>query len=98
MTSFRLYTQADVLLAPGDKVTMGAVELEVRATPGHTAGCVSYVTAANGGMVFTGDTLLINGCGRTDFQGGSSADLYESVHTQIFTLPSHYKVLLTTPS
>jgi len=83
---------ADVLLAPGDKVTMGAVELEVRATPGHTAGCVSYVTAANGGMVFTGDALLINGCGRTDFQGGSSADLYESVHTQIFTLPSHYKV------
>jgi sulfur dioxygenase len=38
-------------------------------------------------MVFTGDTLLIRGCGRTDFQGGSAADLYESVYSRLFTLP-----------
>jgi sulfur dioxygenase len=39
-------------------------------------------------MAFTGDTLLIRGCGRTDFQGGSSTDLYNSVHKKIFTLPA----------
>ena len=74
-------------------VRLGAVELEVRATPGHTAGCISLVTRANGGMVFTGDALLIDGCGRTDFQGGSAATLFDSVHQQIFSLPDAYKVL-----
>jgi sulfur dioxygenase len=56
----------------------------VRATPGHTAGCVSYVFDDK---VFTGDALLIRGCGRTDFQEGSSETLYHAVHSQIFTLP-----------
>lgn len=61
--------------------------LEVRATPGHTDGCVSFVL--NGGeAVFTGDAVLIRGCGRTDFQGGSAEKLFESVHQQIFSLPS----------
>ncbi|XVF18405.1 hypothetical protein REPUB_Repub11eG0018600 [Reevesia pubescens] len=64
----------------------------VRATPGHTLGCVTYVTGDSPDqpqprMAFTGDALLIRGCGRTDFQGGSSQQLYESVHSQIFTLP-----------
>ncbi|KAI5313274.1 hypothetical protein L3X38_042448 [Prunus dulcis] len=40
-------------------------------------------------MAFTGDALLIRGCGRTDFQGGSSHQLYKSVHSQIFTLPKN---------
>lgn len=57
-------------------------------TPGHTLGCVSYYTASGGGMVFTGDALLVRGCGRTDFQGGSSETLYGSVHGQLFTLPA----------
>jgi hypothetical protein len=70
-----------------------AMQLAVRATPGHTNGCISFVTAANGGMVFTGDALLIDGCGRTDFQEGSAETLYDSVHQQIFSLPDHYKVL-----
>lgn len=42
------------------------------------------------GLAFTGDALLIRGCGRTDFQEGSSETLYQSVHSQIFTLPHHY--------
>lgn len=42
------------------------------------------------GMAFTGDTLLIRGCGRTDFQEGSSETLYKSVHQRIFTLPDYY--------
>lgn len=61
---------------------------QVLPTPGHTLGCVSYYTASGGGMVFTGDALLVRGCGRTDFQGGSSETLYGSVHGQLFTLPA----------
>lgn len=84
--------KADLLLEPGDRISIGNLFLEVRPTPGHTCGCVTYVTGDGPGqpqprIAFTGDALLIRGCGRTDFQGGSSAQLYESVHTQIFTLP-----------
>ncbi|KAK9004757.1 hypothetical protein V6N11_042214 [Hibiscus sabdariffa] len=66
--------------------------LLVRATPGHTMGCVTYVTGDGPDqpqprMAFTGDALLVRGCGRIDFQGGSSEQLYKSVHSQIFTLP-----------
>ncbi|MED6194643.1 Polypeptide N-acetylgalactosaminyltransferase 3 [Stylosanthes scabra] len=83
---------ADLFVEPGDKVQFGDLFLEVRATPGHTLGCVTYVTGDASDqpqprMAFTGDTLLIRGCGRTDFQGGSSEQLYKSVHSQIFTLP-----------
>jgi glyoxylase-like metal-dependent hydrolase (beta-lactamase superfamily II) len=53
-------------------------------TPGHTAGSMSYLWRDN---VFTGDTLLIDGCGRTDFQGGDPLALYESITTRLFTLP-----------
>ncbi|KAG4971672.1 hypothetical protein JHK85_038093 [Glycine max] len=64
---------ADLYVEPGDKVQIGDLFLEVRATPGHTKGCVTYVTGdapdqPQPRMAFTGDTLLIRGCGRTDFQ------------------------------
>ena len=52
---------------------------------------MSYVWH-EGGCVFTGDTLLIRGCGRTDFQQGSSDKLYSSVHKKLFSLPDHFKV------
>jgi glyoxylase-like metal-dependent hydrolase (beta-lactamase superfamily II)/rhodanese-related sulfurtransferase len=77
---------ADRLLSPGDRVSFGSRHLEVRATPGHTAGCVTYVLDDHG-MAFTGDALLIRGCGRTDFQQGSPARLYRSVREQILSLP-----------
>ncbi|XP_052485850.1 persulfide dioxygenase ETHE1 homolog, mitochondrial isoform X3 [Gossypium raimondii] len=85
-------SKADVFVEPGDKISFGDLFLEVRATPGHTMGCVTYVTGDGPDqpqprMAFTGDALLIRGCGRTDFQGGSSQQLYKSVHSQIFTLP-----------
>lgn len=84
--------KADLFVEPGDKISFGDLFLEVRATPGHTQGCVTYVTGDGPDqpqprMAFTGDALLIRGCGRTDFQGGSSDILYDSVHSQIFTLP-----------
>ena len=75
---------ADVPVKHGDHIRAGAIDLEVRETPGHTSGCVAYVGADR---VFTGDALLIGGCGRTDFQQGDAGVLYDSVHGQIFSLP-----------
>ena len=80
-------TGASRLLQHGDRVAFGRRHLEVRATPGHTNGCLSYVLDDQR-MAFTGDSLLIRGCGRTDFQQGSAATLYRSVHEQILSLPS----------
>jgi sulfur dioxygenase len=77
---------ADRYLMQGDKVEFGARHLEVRATPGHTIGCVTYVLDDES-MAFTGDCLLIRGSGRTDFQEGDAHALYRSVHTRILTLP-----------
>ena len=75
---------AAVQLKPGDVLRFGNEELRALHTPGHTAGSMSYVWRGN---VFTGDTLLINGCGRTDFQSGSAAQLYRSITEVLFTLP-----------
>jgi glyoxylase-like metal-dependent hydrolase (beta-lactamase superfamily II)/rhodanese-related sulfurtransferase len=77
---------ADVLVKDGDRVSFGRYHLEVRETPGHTDGCLMFVTGDHQ-MVFTGDALLIRGSGRTDFQQGDSRALYRSVHEKIFTLP-----------
>jgi sulfur dioxygenase len=77
---------ADLLVKDGDVVPFGSYRLEVRETPGHTDGCLTFVTGDHK-MAFTGDALLIRGCGRTDFQQGSSAMLYASVHEKLFSLP-----------
>ncbi len=77
---------ADIQLSDGDTVTFGGQTLEARATPGHTSGCMTFVHHA-AGMAFTGDALLIRGCGRTDFQQGDPETLYRSVHDRIFSLP-----------
>ncbi|MEZ4410308.1 MAG: MBL fold metallo-hydrolase [Polyangiales bacterium] len=83
--------RADVLVKQGDTIPFGAHSLEVRETPGHTSGCVTYVTDDRA-MAFTGDALLIRGCGRTDFQQGDARTLYRSVREQVFTLPDATKV------
>jgi glyoxylase-like metal-dependent hydrolase (beta-lactamase superfamily II) len=77
---------ADLQLADGAEIRFGDHALELRATPGHTIGCGTYVCHAEG-MAFTGDALLVRGCGRTDFQGGSASSLYRSVRERIFDLP-----------
>jgi len=77
---------ADRYLEHGDRVGFGKRYLEVRATPGHTDGCMTYVLDDES-RAFTGDALLIRGAGRTDFQQGDPRKLYRSVHSQIFTLP-----------
>jgi glyoxylase-like metal-dependent hydrolase (beta-lactamase superfamily II)/rhodanese-related sulfurtransferase len=77
---------ADRLLHDGDRVAFGRRSLEVRATPGHTSGCITYVLDDES-MAFTGDCILIRGSGRTDFQEGDSRALYRSVRARIFSLP-----------
>ncbi|XP_026842697.1 persulfide dioxygenase ETHE1, mitochondrial [Drosophila persimilis] len=83
--------KADCHLKEGDHVDFGSHVIDTLATPGHTNGCMSYVIKDQG-CVFTGDTLLIRGCGRTDFQEGSPKNLYENVHSKIFTLPDNYRI------
>jgi sulfur dioxygenase len=77
---------ADRLLVPDDTVAFGQRNLQVRATPGHTDGCLTYVLDDRS-MAFTGDCLLVRGSGRTDFQKGDAGAMYRSVREQIFSLP-----------
>jgi len=79
---------ADRPLRHGDRIDFGGRHLSVRATPGHTSGCLTYVLDDQS-IAFTGDSLLIRGCGRTDFQGGSPQQLFASVRGQILTLPEN---------
>ena len=76
----------DLALQDGDHFGVQGVALEARATPGHTSGCMSFVLSDHS-MVFTGDTLLIRGCGRSDFQQGNAARLYQSITQRLFSLP-----------
>lgn len=75
---------SDVYLKEGDTLTFGNFNLKVLETPGHTDASLSFYCE---GMVFTGDALLIRGCGRTDFQSGSPVVLYQSVTQKLFQLP-----------
>ncbi len=79
---------ADRYLGDRDRVAFGKRYLEVRSTPGHTNGCLTYVLD-NETMAFTGDCVLIRGCGRTDFQQGDPRAMYRSVHTKILSLPAN---------
>lgn len=76
----------DRSVSQDDEIEFGSFTLRVIATPGHTDGCVSYLLNDRS-MVFTGDTLLIRGCGRTDFQQGSANKLYHSIKEILFALP-----------
>jgi len=83
--------EADVLVEHGSVIEFGKHKLEVLATPGHTNGCVTYLCKAQS-CAFTGDTVLIRGCGRTDFQEGNPSTLYDSVWNKIFSLPEVYRL------
>ena len=78
---------ADRYLVQDDVVAFGDRNLQVRQTPGHTSGCLTYVLDDRS-MAFSGDCLFVRGTGRTDFQGGDPRVMYRSVHQQIFTLPN----------
>jgi sulfur dioxygenase len=78
----------DLPLHDDDTVPFGRRHLRVRSTPGHTNGCLSFVLDDES-LAFTGDALLIRGCGRTDFQQGDPVALYHSVRDRILALPAH---------
>ena len=70
--------------ADGDVIHIGGLDVQVIATPGHTDDSISFLA---GDRVFTGDTLLIRGTGRTDFQNGDSAAQYDSLFNRLLKLP-----------
>jgi len=74
----------DVGIEEGMRLRVGSIELTPLYTPGHTDDHFSYRWHDR---VFTGDALLIDGCGRTDFQNGDAATLYRSIHDKLFALP-----------
>lgn len=82
-------TCADISLCDGQELALGNKKIRVIATPGHTDSCLSFYFE---GMVYTGDSLMIRSCGRTDFQQGSSEKLYDSVHEKLFQLPDTTKI------
>ena len=82
-------SHVDLPVREGEAIRIGSLELQPLYTPGHTDDHHSYfLQNSDGGRVFTGDALLIDGCGRTDFQNGDAAILYRSVHEKIFSLPA----------
>ncbi|MDA8328026.1 MAG: MBL fold metallo-hydrolase [Betaproteobacteria bacterium] len=74
---------ADIQLCGGEILTFGEESIDVLSTPGHTTGSLSYLWQDR---LFTGDALLIGGCGRTDFQGGDAGTLYDSITHKIWPL------------
>src|ERR1700757_318745 len=85
-------SKADVVsmrVSDGDKVTIEGLSLDVMYTPGHTDDSYSYLM---GDRVFTGDTLLIRGTGRTDFQNGSARAQYDSIFNRLLKLPEETMV------
>ena len=74
----------DIKVKDNEKIKIDSIELRTIYTPGHTKCSYSYLLD---NKVFTGDTLLINGTGRTDFQGGSAKDQYNSIFGKLFKLP-----------
>lgn len=75
---------ADVEIQDGDVFMLGSQQIKAIATPGHTPGCTSFLWQDR---LFSGDSLFIGGCGRTDFQGGDAGALYDAITQRLFTLP-----------
>ncbi len=76
----------DLKIKDNEKINIENIELKAMYTPGHTDCSYSYLMKDR---VFTGDTLLINGTGRTDFQNGSSYDAYDSLFNKLLKLPEN---------
>ena len=77
---------ADRLLRHDDRIAFGGRHMQVRATPGHTHSCVTFVLD-DASLALTGDCILIRGTGRTDFQHGDARAMFRSIRNQILTLP-----------
>ena len=90
------YTQelpvAGAYLTEGEVLRLGATDIQVISTPGHTPGGVCFYCEEEG-VLFSGDTLFRHGIGRCDFPGGNGEQLIHSIKTRILTLPGTVKVL-----
>lgn len=71
-------------VSSGDRVKVGAIEVECLHTPGHTEGSQCFRC---GGALISGDTLFLQGCGRTDFPGGDTEQMWRTLHERLMTLP-----------
>jgi sulfur dioxygenase len=89
MGSQAVATCLSATFADGDQVGVGGINLEVIYTPGHTDDSYSFYLprSEHGSMLFSGDTLLIRGTGRTDFQNGSAEQQYNSLFNRLLQLP-----------
>lgn len=83
--------EADVLLHGGETLDLAGLTLEVIHTPGHTKGGVCYALKSDR-KLFVGDTLFLEGAGRTDFPGGSEKQLYHSIADRLFKLEGDFDV------
>lgn len=83
VSSFYDMACPDLHIEDGQEIKFGKFVIKAINTPGHTSGCISFKLE---NMIFTGDALLVRGCGRTDFQEGSSEKLFQSVREKLFTL------------
>lgn len=81
---------ADRFMTDGEVLPVGELEIQAIATPGHTDSHMAYLV--NGEKLLTGDSLLIRGCGRTDFQSGDPGLLYDAITQRLFTLPDWTEV------
>lgn len=81
--------EADLFFTEGDQLSVGKTVLEIYETPGHTNGCLTY---RMGDQLFTGDALLIRGCGRTDFQQGNAETLFLSITQKLWKFPDETKI------
>lgn len=80
---------ADIHVGDGEENRVGNLVVKAIATPGHTDDSMSFLVE---GKVFTGDALLIRTCGRTDFQNGDAGQLFDAIHSKLFTLPDDTEV------
>ena len=83
--------EPDVLLHGGETLVLAGLKLDVIHTPGHTKGGVCFALKSDR-KLFVGDTLFLEGSGRTDFPGGSEKELYHSIADKLFTLESDFDV------
>ena len=81
---------ADIMVQDGDIISVGTIQLKVIHTPGHSPGGMALYMP---GYVFTGDTLFVEGVGRTDLPGGSWEVMFKSIKTRLLTLPDDTIVL-----
>jgi glyoxylase-like metal-dependent hydrolase (beta-lactamase superfamily II) len=79
----------DLALDDGARLGLGSLELEVLHTPGHTRDSVCFLA---GRRLFTGDTLFVGECGRTDLPGGDAGVMYESLFNRILKLPDDFEI------